>query len=88
WAKNLEGYVGDYLDYETQFMVRAASDDPQKTLEDARQIFGEIQSLKRQNAPEGEFAFVTGVETERALQAKLRSLLACEVLGTVRVVGY
>lgn len=54
------------------------------TVEQARQVFGEVQALARAGAPEREVAFLTGAMTEREVQDKLAQF---QVSSVLRVLG-
>ena len=54
------------------------------TVEQARQIFGEVQPLTRAGAPEREAAFLTGAMTENEVQDKLAKF---QVSSVLRVLG-
>ncbi|MDR3344505.1 MAG: homoserine dehydrogenase [Oscillospiraceae bacterium] len=88
WDGAKSAYVRDYLDCETAFLVRAESADVPAALADAERVFGSVQVLTREGAAAGEFAFVTPTDTERALRAKLGTLLGVRVLSAIRAVGY
>ncbi|MDR1806048.1 MAG: homoserine dehydrogenase [Clostridium sp.] len=88
WDKVKDGYVKDYLDCETALLVRASSDDVPAALASAESVFGGIRQLSREGVPEGEFAFITPKDTERALRAKLSSLLGVKPLSCIRIVEY
>ncbi|MDR1409067.1 MAG: homoserine dehydrogenase [Oscillospiraceae bacterium] len=88
WDNAKDAYVRDYLDYETAFLVRAKSVDVPAAYADADRVFGTVQRLIRDGASDSEFAFVTPADTERALRAKLDTLLGVKVLSIIRVADY
>ena len=60
----------------------------QWSLGKAKELFGDIKVLSRENAPEDEFAFVTPEDKEGTLRAKLGEMENINVLSTIRVVNY
>jgi homoserine dehydrogenase len=49
----------------------------QATVEQARQVCGEIQPLARGGAPAGEVAFLTAAMTEPQIKARLKDMAVC-----------
>ena len=87
WGESEKDYVVDYRQLETAFFVRAQADDTASALDEAKKAFGEIHVVHRDNAPDNEFAFVTGVDKEISLADKLNSL-SFEPLSIIRVTDY
>lgn len=88
WADGENGYVADYLDAPTSLYVRARAEQKEQAVSAAQNAFGEIKLLSRANAPEDELAFITPIDCERELRAKLDSLTCMEVISTLRVTDY
>ena len=87
WDDAVENYVVDHSECDTSFYIRA-NGDKVFALRAAEEIFGDISILNRENAPENEFAFVTPVEKEDILEAKLAKLENIEILSKIRVENY
>lgn len=87
WDKAVEGSLVDIGEVETALYVRATGCKC-CALKKAKELFGEIKVLSRENAPEDEFAFVTPVDRENALREKLAEIEDINVLSTIRVVNY
>lgn len=87
WDKAVEGSLVDYNDVETALYVRV-NGCKDCVIKKAKEIFGDINVLSRENAPENEFAFVTPEDKESILRAKLGEIENIEVLSTIRVVNY
>lgn len=85
WMSCTENIVVDYLDRPVALYIRAETDVPQEALAAVRNTFGAVTVLSRKNAPETEFAFVTNVDTERALRTKLDTLHSVKPLSVLRV---
>lgn len=85
WKPSTENIVVDYLDQPTGLYVRAEADRPDEALAAARAVFGEITVLTRREQPADEIAFVTPVDTERALRTKLDTLHSVKPLSILRV---
>ncbi len=88
WQESESGYVASYLDAETAYYVRVTADDTAAAVAAATEAFGEIKLLTRENAPDGEFAFVTRTDTEKALSEKLASLSGMKVESFIRITDY
>lgn len=87
WDKAVDGSLVDIGEVETALYVRATGCKC-CALKKAEELFGEINVLSRENAPEDEFAFVTPVDKENALREKLAEIEDINVLSTIRVVNY
>lgn len=85
WTSCNENIVVDYLDQPVALYIRAEAQAPQEALAAVRNTFGAVTVLSRKDAPETEIAFVTGVDTERALRTKLDTLHSVKPLSVLRV---
>lgn len=85
WSGFEEDYVIDYLDREVSLYVRVNSNDVNKSIDEVRDVFGNVTVLNRKDAPSTEFAFVTPVEKERNLREKLDSIKSVNPLSIIRV---
>ena len=87
WDKAVDGSLVDCNEVETALYVRATGCKG-CALGKAKELFGDIKVLSRENAPEDEFAFVTPEDKEGTLRAKLGEMENINVLSTIRVVNY
>ena len=87
WDKAVDGSLVDCNEVETALYVRATG-CKECALGKAKELFGDIKVLSRENAPEDEFAFVTPEDKEGTLRAKLGEMKNINVLSTIRVVNY
>lgn len=87
WHDGVPEYVADRLENVTSFYVRLFTENAANTLALAGREFGEIRPLTRDNAPEGEVAFVTKPFSEGEFEEKLR-LLGSEVKSVIRITDY
>ena len=87
WDKAAEGSLVDHNEVETALYVRATG-CKEYAINKAKELFGDIKVLSRENAPENEFAFVTSEDKESTLRAKLGEIENINVLSTIRVVNY
>ena len=85
WEPSTENIVVDHLDQPTALFIRAAADHKADALSSVRTAFGEVQVLSRKDADENELAFVTPVDTERALRAKLDTLHCIKPLSVLHI---
>lgn len=84
WEDNNDpSYVADYLESSVCLYVRTEKGCPNCV----KQVFGEVEMLTREGAPEGELAFITPRMVEKDARAKLEELKAkgVEVKTTVRI---
>ena len=87
WEEGEPDYVEDTRKAEYAAYVRLASDDLPRVLEQVGTVFGDVQTLSRQNQPKTEAAFVTPTKTWSALEdgcAKLREQ-GVEMLNVIRI---
>ena len=85
WKPSTENIVVDYLDQPVSLYLRLQAQFPEDALAQARSTFGDIRVLTRKDAPADEIAFVTPVDTERALRTKLDTLQSVKPLSVLRV---
>lgn len=88
WGNSEEGYVADYRDMQTALYVRAQAGQPEAAVQAARDAFGDVTLLHCEDAPEDEIAFMTPLDTERALQAKLAGLSEIAPQSVIRITDY
>lgn len=88
WGPGEENYVVDHNTVETALYVRALADDSQAAMHSVKQLFGDVQELKRKHMPENEIAFVTPAMPEGELKQKLASVKEMSIITTIRVTDY
>lgn len=87
WA---DGDASNILPYEnstTALYIRAAAENPDNAMENVKNIFGDVKRLFVNNAPKGEFAFVTGESTVKTLQSNIEALekSGVQILSQIRI---
>lgn len=88
WGPSEDDYVVDYKTLTTSLYVRASVTDKAAALENVEAKFGKVRVLTRDNAPETEFAFVTGEDVEQTLCDKLTEIPGLTVLSSIRITDY
>ena len=88
WGEGEENYVQSYLDIENALYVRFTSDNKEKALSDAQEIFGGVKVLERKDAPANEGAFATPVTKEGDLREKLAKIDGITVESVIRITDY
>ena len=88
WDPSEDDYVVDYKTLPTSLYVRASVADKAAALENVEAKFGKVRVLTRDNAPETEFAFVTGEDAEQTLCDKLTEIPGLTVLSSIRITDY
>ena len=88
WGEGEENYVQSYLDIENALYVRFTSDNKEKALSDAQEIFGGVKVLERKDAPANEGAFATPVAKEGELREKLANIDGITVESVIRITDY
>ena len=88
WGPSKDDYVVDYKTLPTSLYVRASVADKAAALENVEAKFGKVRVLTRDNAPETEFAFVTGEDAEQTLCDKLTEIPGLTVLSSIRITDY
>ena len=80
WEDSDQSFVIPEKDLENKFYVRAVADKAA-----VAKLFGDVRYLSRDNAPEDELAFVTGMMNEADFAEKCGKI---NVLGSIRVLDY
>ena len=88
WGLSEDDYVVDYKTMPTSLYIRASVADKAAALENVEAKFGKVRVLTRDNAPETEFAFVTGEDVEQTLCDKLTEIPGLTVLSSIRITDY
>ncbi|NMP37773.1 MAG: homoserine dehydrogenase [Clostridiales bacterium] len=88
WGDAVPDYVVSHLENETALYVRAFSEASDKLLGRCAAVFGKIETLAREGAPDDEIAFVTPRGKEGELREKLASIAGLEPASVIRVTDY
>ncbi len=88
WQDSKDGYVASYLETESSFYIRMTSDDAAGALVQINKAFGEVSMLARADAPDGEFAFVTKMLSEKELSEKLPEISLATAESVIRITDY
>ncbi len=88
WQDDGKNHVLDYRQQKGAFYLRM--EGVEEGVQRARELFGEIRLLHRQGQPENEFAFVTPVLSESAMEEKSAELekSGCRRIAMLRVLDY
>lgn len=86
WSEAEDGYVLDQAENVTAMYVRARG-CKSCIIEKARELFGDITLLSRNDEPEDELAFVVSEDKEKSIMQKLALLDKAEIISTIRVVN-
>jgi len=88
WIDDGRNHVLDYKQDTVSMYLRLQGAG--ETLSLAKELFGDITVLSRENQPENEFAFVTAPMKEADIDCAVTKLQqsGCTVLGSVRVLDY
>ena len=74
WDEGYDGYVVDYLEYETSMYIRCRIKDRHTAKAAIRREFGSVEFLNCFEAPENEIAFITSKYKEKTLNDKLKKI--------------
>ncbi len=88
WQNSEDNYVSSYLEVPTSLYVRVTTTDVAAAVSNAGRTFGNIKILARDNAPEGEMAFVTPAATEKELRKQLDTLKGMKIESVIRITNY
>ena len=88
WQDSEDGYVANYLDTQSSFYIRMTADDAAAALVQVNKAFGEVSMLARADAPDGEFAFVTAILSEKELADKLATFTSATAESIIRITDY
>ena len=88
WKDSEPGYVADYLENVTSFYIRATTENAASAVASFNNLFGKVELLTRENAPEGEIAFTTEPISEKELSEKLAGLKDAKIESVIRITDY
>ena len=90
WEDGEPGYVADFREAPTRLYVRLKVEDPAAMLQKIKALFKNPQFLHRENAPDDEIAFVTGVDSEYHLDETIGKLTddKAKLLSKIRIADY
>ena len=81
WDDCKEDYIADSGEDKTWFYVRAESDNAAKAVREIENAVGVPEMLSRDDAPDNEFAFLTGEMTENELRDRLSAIKDIKILS-------
>ncbi len=87
WEDSFDNYVIDYKDSKTAMYIRAIVADSDNAVKQAKEIFGNITKLTRNNMDKNEIAFVTEVETVGTISEKIEKFVDNDnkVIAKIRI---
>ena len=88
WADSEDGYVADHGESASAFYVRATTENAAAALTQVNTLFGTVKMLARDNAPDGEFAFVTDIISEKDMAEKLALINESKIESVIRITDY
>ncbi len=88
WADSEEGYVAEHGESASAFYVRATTENAAAALTQVNSLFGAVKMLTRENAPDGEFAFVTDIISEKDMAEKLALVNESKIESVIRITDY
>lgn len=88
WGESEPNYVIDYKQLETSLYVRAEAGDRDAAIGQVESVFPNAKIILPDSSVKNEFAFVTDVETEAALNEKLGGIENISVKSVIRVTDY
>ena len=88
WQDSEPGYVADFEESVSSVYIRATTENAAAALTHINGLFGAVKMLTRDNAPEGEIAFVTDMISEKELAEKLAQIADAKVESVIRITDY
>lgn len=89
WADSEQSFIRPFEQFTCGNYIRLLAKNPEETKAAVKNIFGDVEYLTSKKKADNEFAFVTGVMTEKAALDALEKLSeGAEVLGRLRVLDY
>ena len=87
WADGTDDYVLPWEQSVTSMFIRAFADNTEDALASAKNIFGAVTPLGRNNTADGEFAFITPEKTVGAILADIDKLQSqgVKVVSKIRI---
>ena len=85
WADSDNSSVLPYEQSVRAMYVRGVADDAAAAYDEAKAVFGDIHQLSRENAPEGEIAFITEPVALSDFEEKLGTIKKIEVKSIIRI---
>lgn len=85
WADSDNSSVLPYRESVRAMYLRGVTDDKNAAYDNAKEVFGEIHVLSKDNAPENEIAFITEPMTLNDFEAKKAELKGMEIESVIRI---
>ena len=89
WTDSEQSFIKSFDEFSCSTYIRLTANNVEVTKAVVKAVFGEVEYLSSKNQPENEFAFITGVMTEKEVNdacAKVSD--GAEILGRIRVLDY
>nr|WP_316623454.1 homoserine dehydrogenase [uncultured Ruminococcus sp.] len=85
WADSDNSSVLPYEQSVRAMYVRGVADDAAAAYDEAKAVFGEIHQLSRENAPQGELAFITEPMEFRCFEKRLAEVKSMKAESVIRI---
>ena len=85
WADSDNSSVLPYEQSVRAMYVRGVADDAAAAYDEAKAVFGEIHRLSRENAPQGELAFITEPMEFRCFEKRLAEVKSMKAESVIRI---
>ncbi len=85
WADSDNSSVLPYEQSVRAMYVRGVADDAAAAYDEAKAVFGEIHRLSRENAPQGELAFITEPMEFRCFEKRLAEVKSLKAESVIRI---
>ena len=85
WADSDNSSVLPYEQSVRAMYVRGVADDAAAAYDEAKAVFGEIHRLSRENAPQGELAFITEPMELRCFEKRLAEVKSLNAESVIRI---
>ncbi len=85
WADSDNSSVLPYEQSVRAMYVRGVADDAAAAYDEAKAVFGEIHQLSRENAPQGELAFITEPMEFRCFEKRLAEVKSLKAESVIRI---
>lgn len=88
WNDSGQSFVRPFGKFTCANYIRLSADNTEKTKNDIKAIFGDVEYLSSKKQPDNELAFITGVMTEEETGSFCEKLTGTKLLGRIRVLDY
>lgn len=88
WNDSGQSFVRPFGKFTCANYIRLSADNTEKTKNDIKAIFGDVEYLSSKKQSDNELAFITGVMTEEETGSFCEKLTGTKLLGRIRVLDY